>query len=85
MILFVKHYDNQDHGFNKMHHFICIIKIKLKIWYRYDAEIFSDGVNADRDATDYVKEIKRVNGSGKLVVHLSNGGGWAARFKPVNR
>ena len=51
----------------------------------YDAEIFSDGVNADRDATDYVKEIKRVNGSGKLVVHLSNGGGWAARFKPVNR
>jgi len=51
----------------------------------YDAEIFSDGINADRDATDYNKEIKRVNGSTRLVVHLSNGGGWAARFKPVVR
>jgi len=46
----------------------------------YHAEIFSDGVNADRDATDYKKEIILVNASSKINIHLSNGGGWAARI-----
>jgi alpha-glucosidase len=46
----------------------------------YQAEIFSDGINADRDATDYKKEIIRVNASSKINIHLSNGGGWAARI-----
>ncbi len=47
----------------------------------YTAEIFSDGVNADRDATDYKKEIKTVKAGDKLKVKLMNGGGWAARFE----
>jgi len=46
----------------------------------YDAEIFKDGMNADRDATDYKKEIVQVNGITKLSIHLSEGGGWAARI-----
>jgi alpha-glucosidase len=48
----------------------------------FEAEIFKDGINADRDATDYKKEIKKeVNASTKMNIHLANGGGWAARIK----
>jgi len=46
----------------------------------YEAEIFKDGMNADRDATDYKKEVKQVSSKDKLTVHLSNGGGWAAKI-----
>jgi alpha-glucosidase len=49
----------------------------------YDAEIFKDGINADRDATDYKKEMMQVNASTKLNIHLSNGGGWTARITAV--
>jgi alpha-glucosidase len=48
----------------------------------YEAEIFEDGINADRDATDYKKETIKVNPGQKLNVHLSSGGGWAARIFP---
>ncbi|MEO8762839.1 MAG: glycoside hydrolase family 97 protein [Ginsengibacter sp.] len=50
----------------------------------FEAEIFKDGINADRDATDYKKEITRVSSGDKLAVHLSNGGGWAARISRTN-
>lgn len=46
----------------------------------YEAEIFEDGINADRDATDYKKEVKQVSSKNKLTVHLSNGGGWVAKI-----
>ena len=46
----------------------------------YKAEIFKDGVNADRDATDYKKEIITVKSGDKLKVKLMNGGGWVARI-----
>jgi alpha-glucosidase len=46
----------------------------------YKAEIFKDGVNADRDATDYKKEIITVKSGDKLNVKLMNGGGWVARI-----
>jgi alpha-glucosidase len=46
----------------------------------YKAEIFKDGVNADRDATDYKKEIITVKSSDKLTIKLMNGGGWVARI-----
>jgi len=48
----------------------------------YEAEIFKDGINADRDATDYKKEVIKVSSKEKLNVYLSNGGGWAARIYP---
>jgi alpha-glucosidase len=47
----------------------------------YKAEIFSDGINADRDATDYKKEVVNVKGDDKLKIKLKNGGGWAARIE----
>ncbi|MEP6948513.1 MAG: glycoside hydrolase family 97 protein [Ginsengibacter sp.] len=46
----------------------------------FEAEVFKDGINADRDATDYKKEIIKISSTDKLTVHLSNGGGWAARI-----
>src|SRR5215471_14158490 len=48
----------------------------------YEAEIFKDGINADRDATDYQRELRKVTSSDKLNVHLSSGGGWAAKIYP---
>ena len=47
----------------------------------YNAEIFKDGINADRDATDYKKEVITVKSGDKLNVKLMNGGGWAARIE----
>jgi alpha-glucosidase len=47
----------------------------------YNATIFSDGINADRDATDYKKEVRNVSSSDKLTIHLAPGGGWAARLE----
>lgn len=47
----------------------------------YEATVFSDGINADRDATDYKKEVKNVSSSEKLNIHLAPGGGWAARIE----
>ncbi|HVV55510.1 MAG TPA: glycoside hydrolase family 97 protein [Mucilaginibacter sp.] len=47
----------------------------------YKAIIFQDGINADRDATDYVKRVINVTSKDKIKVQLSSGGGWAARFE----
>ncbi|MFA7053113.1 MAG: glycoside hydrolase family 97 C-terminal domain-containing protein, partial [Kiritimatiellia bacterium] len=48
----------------------------------YRAEIFADGINADRDATDYTREVRTVRGGTSLTVRLSSGGGWTARLTP---
>ena len=47
----------------------------------YQAIVFKDGVNADREATDYKKEVIAVTAGDRLEIHLSNGGGWAARIE----
>ena len=47
---------------------------------KWRAEIFADGVNADRDATDYVKTSKAVRAGEKMKIDLAPGGGWVARF-----
>jgi len=49
----------------------------------YQAVIFRDGINADRDATDYKKETLKVTSKDKLAIKLMNGGGWAARFNKL--
>ena len=46
----------------------------------YEAEIFKDGMNADKDATDYKREVIAISSKDKMFIHLSNGGGWAARI-----
>jgi alpha-glucosidase len=50
----------------------------------YQATIFEDGVNADKDATDYKRTVVNVTSKDKLPVKLAPGGGWAARFEKVN-
>ena len=47
----------------------------------YRAEIFKDGINADRDATDYVKEVITLKSGDKHKVKLMDGGGWVARLE----
>jgi alpha-glucosidase len=51
----------------------------------YEAVIFQDGVNADRQATDYKKIMKQVTQEDKLTVELAPGGGWAARLEKVKK
>ncbi len=49
----------------------------------YEAEIFKDGINADREGSDYKRELIQVNSTTKLKIHLMNGGGWVAKIYPV--
>ena len=44
----------------------------------YEADIFSDGVNAEKEATDYKHTKQNVKSGDKLEVHLASGGGWTA-------
>lgn len=44
----------------------------------YEAEIFSDGVNAEKEATDYKHTKQSVKAGDKLDVYLASGGGWTA-------
>lgn len=47
----------------------------------YEAVIFYDGINADRDATDYIRrEVNSLTAADRLSVHLAPGGGWTARI-----
>lgn len=48
----------------------------------YEAEIFRDGINADRDATDYKREVIAVTKADKKTFQLMNGGGLAMRIYP---
>ena len=42
------------------------------------AEVFADGVNADRDAEDYRKSVLQVQQGEVLTIRLAPGGGWSA-------
>ena len=42
------------------------------------ANIFADGINADREATDYKHTQRQINSDDKLLIHLAPGGGWTA-------
>ena len=49
----------------------------------FQAVVFKDGINADRDATDYKKEVIKISLESKLNIHLAPGGGWAARIEKL--
>ena len=49
----------------------------------YQAEFFQDGMNADRDGTDYKKVLVQVTAGQKLAIHLAPGGGWVARMERI--
>ena len=46
----------------------------------FTMEVYQDGVNADRYASDYKKTTVSVNKNTKLTLPLASGGGWAARI-----
>ena len=47
----------------------------------YRATVFSDGLNADRDGTDYRKEVIAVSPAKPVHIHLAPGGGWVAKIE----
>jgi alpha-glucosidase len=51
---------------------------------KYQMTLYCDGVNADRNASDYRKETSQVNRSGQVALHLAPGGGWAAFIKKID-
>ena len=46
----------------------------------FTMDAYQDGVNADRNASDYKKTSMPVNRGTKLKLQLASGGGWAARI-----
>ena len=42
------------------------------------ANIFADGINADREATDYKHTYQQISSADKLQIHLAPAGGWTA-------
>ncbi|HEY5592762.1 MAG TPA: glycoside hydrolase family 97 catalytic domain-containing protein, partial [Paludibacter sp.] len=50
----------------------------------YQAVVFKDGMNADRDATDYKKEVIKITSGDKVKIQMAPGGGWAAKIEKLN-
>lgn len=46
----------------------------------FNAEIFRDGINADRVGKDYKREVIRVSANKKLNLHMAPGGGFVVRI-----
>ena len=46
--------------------------------HRATADIFADGINADREATDYQHQRIQVDGKSRLPIYMAPGGGWTA-------
>lgn len=58
----------------------CDIDLSFLGEGNFQAEIFSDGINADRDATDYRKATRDVTSADQLKAFMQPGGGWTARI-----
>jgi alpha-glucosidase len=48
----------------------------------FTLEAYQDGINADRNASEYKRTTTQVSKTTKLKIHLAPGGGWAARIHP---
>ena len=46
----------------------------------FNAEIFKDGINADRVGKDYKREVVRVSADRKLKLHMAPGGGFVVKI-----
>ena len=49
----------------------------------YEAVVFKDGINADREPTDYKREVVRMSSADKWEIRFSPAGGWVARIEKV--
>lgn len=52
----------------------------LPVGETFEAVIFTDGINADKAATDYKVETKQITSETKMDVHLASGGGFAIKL-----
>lgn len=50
----------------------------------YSAEIFKDGINADRYASDYIHSNRKVSANSSLNISMVSGGGWVGVIRPDN-
>jgi len=48
----------------------------------FTAEVFKDGVNANRAARDYKKEIISIPADRKLTIDMASGGGFVMKIQP---
>jgi alpha-glucosidase len=48
---------------------------------RYTLDSWSDGINADRNGTDYKRETRAVSASDKMTLTLAPGGGFVGRIR----
>ena len=46
----------------------------------FSIEVFKDGVNAGRNATDYIYEKFKINSDETIKINMAPGGGWVARI-----
>ncbi|MGD8778169.1 MAG: glycoside hydrolase family 97 protein [Ignavibacteria bacterium] len=51
----------------------------------YSAEIFEDGINADRYASDYLKDSRSVSKENSIKIKMAPGGGWSAILTPSSK
>lgn len=58
----------------------CLLDFSFLGEGKFEAEIFSDGINADREATDYKKMKCNLTSKDQLKIHMAPGGGWTARI-----
>ncbi len=49
---------------------------------RYQATLFTDGINAEKQAEDYQKEIIEMDSHHPLNIHLASGGGFVIKLEP---
>jgi len=50
---------------------------------KFEIEIYKDGINADRYASDYKHEILEINNASSLQIHLAPGGGWVGKIRKL--
>jgi alpha-glucosidase len=48
----------------------------------FQMEAYQDGVNADRQGSDYKKVKSQVTSTTRIKIKLAEGGGWASRIHP---
>ena len=61
----------------------CALDLSFLPEGRYRAEIFRDGMNASRNATDYKHEFAEISSSDVLSISIAPGGGYAVRFVKI--
>lgn len=49
----------------------------------YSVEIYQDGANADKFASDYKRSVTKMPAEKKLKAVMAPGGGWVAKIVPI--